>query len=388
MRAQSSDAVAIAGVYSAPYARDRQMTLRSMVLEACAGAIRDAGLTAADIDGICGSQSIAANQIQAGLRIPSVTWHCNTRVVFHHQLIEAVNAIVSGACSAVLCYHGTFRSSGTSRSAAQDPFRVRFGPGTNVPNPNPDAGNLAVAYAAWADRYLHQAGEDRTVFGRIAVNSRSHAAANEHSAMRSPLTIDDYLAAPILRSPFSSLDMDLPVDGADAFVITSTERARDLAKPPVLIHAAVMGMTAGSLEEHMPSFEESGQVLAARELMRRSDLAPIDADLFYAYDGFTVTAARWFEAIGYCEPYRAATFIESHWNEAAQRIEIDGRVLVNTHGGSLSDGGTQGVGHVREAALQLRGDGGARQVPDARVALVTIGGFFYNAAAALLRSDG
>ena len=91
---------------------------------------------------------------------------------------------------------------------------------------------MAAAYAAWASRYLHEYGATREPFGRVAINSRTNAAANPLAAMRTPMTMDDYLAARMIREPLCMLDMDLPVDGADAFVLTTAERARSMPHRP------------------------------------------------------------------------------------------------------------------------------------------------------------
>jgi acetyl-CoA acetyltransferase len=387
MAQQISDRIAIAGVHSAPYARDRQMSPLAMATEACIGALEDAGVDRAEVDGLSGSQLIHSNELQEALGIPELTWWCNQRIPFYHQLLEAMYAVWSGAATTVLCYHVTYRAAGVSRAAAADPFRSRFGSGTNVPNRNPDSAVNAVGYSAWAGRYLHDYGRDRTTFGKIAINDRSNAALNPHAVMRAPLTMDDYLAARIIRTPLSILDMDLPVDGADAFVVTSAERARDLRATPVTIHAASMGMTGANNEEQLIDLDHTCQQVAARSMWSRSDLGLDDIDVFFPYDGFSIIAARWFEVIGYCGSGDAEDFITQHWSADRNRIEIGGRVLVNPHGGSLSDGGTQGSGHFREAVLQLRKEAGDRQVEGARTALVTSGGFFFNSAAVILRTD-
>ncbi|WP_214104153.1 thiolase family protein [Acrocarpospora catenulata] len=383
-----SDQIAIAGVFSAPYTRSRGMTALAMVTEACVGALRDAGLGPCDVDGLSGSQLVHSNTLQAALGVPEITWWCNQRIPVYHQLFEAMYAVWSGAATTVLVYHVTYRAPGVSRSAAADPFRRRFGLGTNVPNANPDAAVNAVGYATWAGRYLHDYGLDRTTFGMVAVNGRSNALLNEHAAMREPLTMDDYLAARMLREPLTMLDMDLPVDGADAFVVTSTERARDLPRRPVTIHAASMGQARVNNEEQLVDLDHTGQQIAAAAMWSRSDATLRDIDVFLPYDGFSIIETRWFEVIGYCGPGEAYDFMKHHWNTERERIEIDGRVLVNPHGGSLADGGTQGSGHFREAVLQLRGEASeGRQVPGATTALVTSGGFFFNSAAAVLRAD-
>jgi acetyl-CoA acetyltransferase len=134
------------------------------------------------------------------------------------------------------------------------------------------------------------------------------------------------------------------------------------------------------------SLEATGQPLAARDLRAKSDLWLDDIDLFFPYDGFSIVALRCFESYGFCRPGEAGKFLADNWDTVANRIMINGRVPVNTHGGSLSEGGSQGAGHLREAVTQLRGQAGHRQVPGARVALLTPGGFFFNAQGLVLRA--
>jgi acetyl-CoA acetyltransferase len=135
-----------------------------------------------------------------------------------------------------------------------------------------------------------------------------------------------------------------------------------------------------------PGFEATGQAVAARDLGAKSDLWLDDIDLFFPYDGFTIVALRCFESYGFCGPGEAGPFLEDNWDTAENRVKIGGRVPVNPHGGSLSEGGSQGAGHVREAVTQLRGGAGDRQVPGAQAALLTPGGFFFNAQGLVLRA--
>ena len=124
---------------------------------------------------------------------------------------------------------------------------------------------------------------------------------------------------------------------------------------------------------------------------------PVDAVWFYWVSWvmanwtkivvFPIISLSWIENVGYCGRGEAGDFIADNWNPERRRIEIDGRVPVNPHGGSLSEGATTGAGHFREAVLQLRGAAGERQVPGASVALATPGGHFFNSQAFLLRSD-
>lgn len=381
-----ADRVAIVGVSNTPYARDRGMSEGAMVLEACIAAVRDAGLGPRDIDGLCGS-GVPAQYVAGGLRLPEVRWWSNPQIPFTAHVIEAVNAIFAGTCDTVLAYHSTYRAAGTSRAAAADPFRVRAGPGANLPNRNPDSVHGAVGYAAWASRYLYEYGARREHLGYVALNGRANAADNPRAALREALSMDAYLGARMVREPLCVLDMDYPVDAADAFVLTRIERARDLPRRPVSVHAATLGMTGYPIEDQLPDLRHHGQHVVVRNLFARSDVGLADVDVFFPYDGFSIIALSWFETVGFCGPGEAGPFLERQRDPLTGRIRIGGRVPVNPHGGSLSEGGTQGSGHVHEAVLQLRGDAGARQAPGARSALLVPGGFFYNAGGLILRAQ-
>ena len=194
-----------------------------------------------------------------------------------------------------------------------------------------------------------------------------------------------YDAGRMVRDPLNVFDMDLPVDGADAFVLTTAEWADALPHQPVLIHAATTGIVGKNDEDQLTTLGRTGQHVVVEQLRRTSDIWIDDVDLFYPYEGFTIITLAWFENCGFCPPGGAEAFLREHWNDDTNRIEINGRVPVNTHGGSLSEGATRGTGHIREAVHQLRGTAGSRQVEGAESALITPGGFFFNPQGAVLR---
>jgi acetyl-CoA acetyltransferase len=400
-RNPAKDKIAIAGVGLSPYARDRGATTElALLLEAAVAAIRDAGLTAADVDGVVGGGLLTGGidpaTVVSALGLPAVTWWARAVPPVMNHLIAAGNAVWSGACEVALVYHSVYRVGGFSRSAAADPFRRRAtlglpdgraATGDGHTDPEPWGMHGSAGYAAWAGRYLAEYGATREDLGRVAVSDRSNAAGNPNAVLREPLTMAGYLGGRMVREPLCLYDMDVPIDGADAFIVTTAERARDLRQPPALIHAASMGMTAPPEEHLAAGLEATGQPLAARDLRAKSDLWLDDIDLFFPYDGFTIVALRCFESYGFCGTGEAGPFLADSWDAAGNRIMIGGRVPVNPHGGSLSEGGSQGAGHVREAVTQLRGQAGRRQVPGARVALLTPGGFFFNAQGLVLRAD-
>ncbi len=387
--------VAVVGVGVSAYSRSKaQRSLFRITLEACVEAIRDSGLDRTEIDGISGS-TVAAHMVQMGLGIPEVSWHSNTAHPFSNQVASAVGAIAAGMCTTALVYNSHMLTPGRSRVAAQDPFRrrqdmgvgdLRAWRGTGHVEPEPNSLFGIAGYAAWANRYLDEYGATREDFGLVAVNNRSHAAGNENAVLRQPLTMADYLEARLVREPMGLYDLDLPVDGGDAFIVTTIERAEDLGRPYAVVHAGAMGQDVLGDEDTTVNFDRTGQPIAARALWSRSEIQLGDVDLALIYDGFTIITLSWLESLGWCRRGEAGDFLRTHWDVADNSVLIDGRVPMNTHGGSLSEGATSGSGHFREAVSQLRGTAGPRQLP-VRTAVVTIGGLFFNPSAWILRSS-
>jgi acetyl-CoA acetyltransferase len=382
------DKVAIAGVGSTGFSRDAggQSEL-ALAAQASIAAIRDAGLSASDINGVCGT-SIQGHRMVATLGLPNVVWHGSASVPLVAGIMDAMNAIYAGLCETVLVFHSVFRTPFWSRAAAADPFRRNTGMALRLHSGRNDPETIvgAAAYAAWASRYLHEYNVPREALGRVAINDRTNAAKNPLAVLREPLTMDQYLSARMVREPLCMLDMDIPVDGADALVLTTAERAADLPNRPVLVHAACAGMVESPEEDQAPGLERHGQHSVVKFLKSRSDLWIDDVDLYFPYDGFSYLTLAWTENVGWCKPGEGADFLADQWDEASQRFLVRGRMPLNTHGGALSEGGTQGSGHVREAVMQLQGRATGRQVDGARSALVTPGGFFFNAQGIVLRT--
>ena len=134
-----------------------------------------------------------------------------------------------------------------------------------------------------------------------------------------------------------------------------------------------------------PAVRRHGQHVVVEQLRAKSEFWIDEIDVYYPYDGFTIITAAWIENSGWCRPGEAGRFLREHWVDGKNRVLIGGRIPMNSHGGSLSEGGTRGSGHLREAVMQLRGEANDRQVRGARTALVTPGGFFFNSQGALLR---
>jgi len=393
------DQVAVVGVGSTPYGRDLRRSHLSLGLEAAVKAIEDAGLTKHDIDGICGSGMTPLAQggagflsLQGALGIERCTWALNSWL--GSAFVYAAQAVATGLCDTVLVVQTYQRDPGMSRAANADPFRrnlTRFG------DVGGDIGGSDFAkrwvhsgepYAAWMKRYMHDYGTGKDAFAYMAVNNRTHGSRNPAAVMRQPVTLEDYHASRTIWEPMQILDMDVPVDCAEAHVITTTERARDLRHKPVTVHAMSLGGTrCGEYYENTLGWTENAHWVAARGLWERSELRREDVDIFFPYDGYTIDAIGIVEATGWCRPGESGDLLKSSWDPAENILKLNGRTLVTTHGGGLALGRAGGSNFYSEAVRQLRGSEGARQVEGAKAALINIGSFFHDPSAVMLRAD-
>jgi acetyl-CoA acetyltransferase len=394
------DKIAIAGVGSTAYGRDLARTELSLGLEAAVNAIADAGIDRQEIDGICGAGMTPLAMggagflsLQGALGIERCTWVKNGWL--GSAFVYAVEAVFSGLCDTVLVVQSNLRSVGMSRAAARDPFRLRASKYSDVGG-DLGAGDFSrrwthsgEPYAAMMRRYMHDYSTSQDAFGRMAVNNRSHGARNPHAVMRNSITLDGYYGSRRIWDPMRVADMDVPVDCAEAFIITTAERARNLRMKPVYVHAMSLGGTrVGEFYENSLGWTENAFWIALQGLWERSDIKVGDIDLFYPYDGYTLDAIAVTEAAGFCKPGESADYFKSSWDFTRNVLKLNGRTEVTTNGGGLAMGRAGGSNLYTEAVRQLRGGEGERQVEGAATALVSIGSFFHDPSAVLLRTEG
>jgi acetyl-CoA acetyltransferase len=216
---------------------------------------------------------------------------------------------------------------------------------------------------------MHLYGTTKEQLGWLAVNSRHNAAKNPLAVYREPMTMDDYLAARMVSTPFGLYDCDVPIDGSIAFVVSTANHADSCPNRPIRVEA-LGGSDAGGGWVHRPDYPKMASVDAAAQMWSRTDLRPSDVDIAELYDGFTFLTLAWLEALGLCADGEAGPFVEG-----ATRIALDGDLPLNTYGGQLSAGRMHGYWVLHEACAQLRGDAGDRQVArPPEVAVVSNGG--------------
>jgi acetyl-CoA acetyltransferase len=236
--------------------------------------------------------------------------------------------------------------------------------------------------AMHANQYFHRYGVGREMLGHIAVNARRNAGLNPHAIYRDPMTMDDYLAARPITSPFGLYDCDVPCDASIALVVSDASVAGDLPRPAVRIEA-VGTQILERVSWDQDTVTHEPQVLGqSAHLWTRTSLTQKDVDLALVYDGFTFNAISWLEGLGFCALGEA-----NDWLDGGRRIALDGELPVNPHGGQLSEGRTHGYGFFYEAITQLRHHAGERQVADATTAVVTSGGGTPSGVLLLQRAD-
>jgi acetyl-CoA acetyltransferase/uncharacterized OB-fold protein len=374
---------AITGIGMSEVGRRLMRPPLSLTLEASLQAIEDAGLEVGDIDGVStypgglgsgGHGEGGTTPLIDALRLQP-TW-INGGGEMPGQigaLVAAMLAVAAGLCRHVLVYRtvweatfaalqrqGTSTSGGGQGGAASGFMegRLPFG-----------AFSAANWIAMAASQHFARYGTTREDLGAIALNARRNAALNSTAVYQEPLSMDDYLDARLISTPFGLYDCDVPCDGAVAMVLSARDAARHLRRSPVLIDA-VGTQIADRVSWDQGTLTHEPQVFGpARHLWTRTSLARSDVDVAELYDGFTFNCLSWLEALGYCEIGEGGPYVSG-----GNRIALDGELPLNTNGGQLSGGRLHGFGFIHEAVTQIRGDAGARQVPGAEVALVATGG--------------
>ena len=370
---------AIAGVGHTEFSRDAGRTELQLACESITAALADAGLTAAEVDGLV---SYTIDPVEETELVRSVGFQeigYSSRVPYGGggsmgTLLHAASAIASGAAEVVVAYRALRARSGSTR----------FGGAKTAASPTSQhSGSTAMQWAmpfgvltpaSWmalnSTRYMHQYGVTSADIGRAVVQLRAYAATNPAAwGYQRPMTLEDHQASRWIAEPcIHLLDCCQETDGSVALVITSAERAADLTPVPVAISAAA---GAGLFEQEIASDHYrpdlsimDGSVALARRLFDGFGISRADIDVAMIYDAFSPILLMQLEALGFCGFGEAKDFI------AEGNLAIDGSLPCNTNGGLIGEGYIHGLNLVLEATRQLRGTA-VNQVPDARTVLVT-----------------
>lgn len=375
--------VAITGVGQSEVGRPSTKTAMQLTSDACFKALADAGLTKDDIDGVAcwpgdNNNGDAFSPIGPNALISTLGLKVNWFGAGYEApgplagVINGAMAIATGLCDHVLVFRTITESSRrqtdktasalNNKTVGRDssffwqwytPFNVR------------SAINLAAMYA---QRHFHEYGTTEEQLAQIALTCRSNAELNPNAVFRTPLTMDQYLSSRMISSPLRLFDCDVHCDNSIAIILSRKDIAKDLRNPPIRIDAI------GSALKQAWSWDQidltgMAAIDAADMMWQRTDLQPKDIDNAQLYDGFSIFALIWMEALGLCPRGESGAFVDG-----GTRISRSGEMPINTNGGQLSGGRTHGLGYVVEACEQLWGRSGPRQLANQNVAVTAAGG--------------
>ncbi|MET0361569.1 MAG: thiolase family protein [Sphingobium sp.] len=373
---------AITGIGQSVINRGADKSALGLTIDAAMQAIEDAGLKRSDIDGMAtwpgdrgdgsGFSDVGIPALQDALRV-HVNWYSNAAETAGQfgAIFNAIGAINAGLARHVLIFRTMYEATARKRSFAnalnKPGERVHGGFAWFSPYHTYAASTQQALYFA---RYVHESGIKPDQVAQVAINGRRNAALNPAAVYRTPITLDDYLAAPIISTPLRLFDCDVPIDGSTAIILSHVDAAHDLPNPVTRIEAVGSSMRYRNSWTQLDALPTQAQPKVAEMMWNRTDLTTSDVDVAELYDGFSFHTINWLENFGFCKRYEAGDFLEG-----GHRIALDGELPINTNGGALSAGRMHAYGQVHEACTQLWGRGDARQVKgDPRVAALSTAG--------------
>ncbi|WP_009472453.1 acetyl-CoA acetyltransferase [Rhodococcus sp. JVH1] len=377
--------VAIAGVALSDVGRVDDKNAYELMGQASRRALADAGLRPEDVDGLAstGQGTLPPTDVGEYLGLKP-RWIDSTSVggaSWEVMLAHAADAISAGHADVVLLTYGS-----TARADLRKGLRtanINWGSRGPLQWDAPYGHTLVSKYAMAARRHMHQYGTTIEQLAEVAVSARFNAKDNEEAYYRDPITIDDVLSGPMIADPFTKLHCCIRSDGGAAAVLVAEDRVKDLRSEPVWV------LGTGEATSHMLTSQWDDMTVGPASItgplaFERAGLKPTDVDIAEVYDAFSYMLMLTMEDLGFCEKGEGGAFVEKG------TLRLGGELPTNTDGGGLSacHPGQRGLFLIVEAARQLRGECGPRQVEDAKIACVSgTGGWFCSSGTVLLGSE-
>ena len=377
--------VAIVGAALSDIGRVDDKTNFQLHQQATSRALADAGLTKDDVQGFMSAGLGTLPPIEVaeymGLR---PTWVDSTGVggaMWEFMVEHAFTAIAMGMVDVVvLAYGSTTRADLKRRRRTAN---LSFGSRGPVQFDAPFGHTLIAKYALTTMRHMYEFGTTVEQLAEIAVSTRANASLNPDAYYQDPITIGDVLNSRMMAEPLTKLHCCIRSDGGGAVVLASEDRARDCAKAPVWVLGTGEAVSHTTMSE-WDDFTESPCVRSGQQAFERAGITPDDIDVCQLYDAFTSMVLLTLEGLGFCKKGEGGPFV------ADGRLRVGRALPTNTDGGGLSHchPGMRGIFLLVEAARQIRGECGPRQVEDARLACVNgTGGWFSSASTVILGRD-
>jgi acetyl-CoA acetyltransferase len=362
---------AIAGLGMTELGKVYGRSPRRLAADAVRSAADDAGLALADLDGLIVSSGLSGSPgIELagalGLRDLRLLTQMNSYGATAIAMIShATGAIQSGAASAVACVFADAplrqeRSSGAAYQREASEWHGYGGLQAAL-----GFRSVNAFYALAARRHMARYGTTSEQLGAIAVATRAWAAGNPRAQLREPISLRDHQESRWVVEPLHLLDCCLVSNGGVAVIVTSAERARDLARPPVHVWGWAQGHPGRRMARHSEFGLTTGAALSGPAALKMAGVTVADVDVCQIYDCYTYTVLVTLEDYGFCAKGEGGPYA------ASGALGPGGTLPVNTGGGQLSGYYMWGMTPLSEAVIQARGDGGDRQAPRNDVILVS-----------------
>lgn len=353
------DQAAVVGIGATEFSKNSGRSELQLACEAVSAAIDDAGLRPSDIDGMTTFTMDMSDDIEIARAVGIGSLSFQSQIPHGGgaalgTLHQAAMAVATGAARYVVCYRDLNGRSGQRYSEGVS--------GNLITSDSihwswyiPSGLMTPTSWVAMVtQRYMHDTGTTSADLAEVAVQTRSHAVVNPSAIFyQRPLTIEEHQGSRMIVDPLRLYDCCLETDGACACIVTTPERARDLAQPPALIRGVAQG--SGADQESMTSFYREDITalpelsLVADQIYAQSGLSPDDIDAAILYDAFTAIVLFQLEAYGFCGRGEAKDFVKGG------NLQKAGRLPVNTHGGQLSEAYIHGMNGVNEGVRLVRG---------------------------------
>jgi acetyl-CoA acetyltransferase len=330
----------------------------------------DAGLRLADIDGLLTSSGVTGGvsidlQRDLGLTDLRLLSHMQSFGSTAAAMVQIASlAVMSGTASVVACVF------------ADSPLQRKRGAGAAYGTRRAPAGWWGLLgasgmiganpmYALAARRHMTRYGTTSEQFGHIAVAQRAWAALNPAAQMRQPITLEDHQSSRWIADPFRLLDCCLVSNGGIAVIVTTAERARSLAQPPVHVRGWAQSHPGHYLRRDPDFGLVTGAAIAGPAALEMAGIRLADVDVVQLYDCYTFTVLVTLEDYGFCPKGEGGPYA------ASGVLGPGGKLLLNTGGGQLSGYYMWGMTPLSEAVIQARGQGGERQAAAHDIVLVS-----------------
>jgi acetyl-CoA C-acetyltransferase len=355
----------IAGAYEYPLREIPDLSSSQIQAECAVGALADAGLTLADVDGYFTDSAHGLGGLSMadylGLRLSHVdsTETGGSSYIVH--VAHAAEAIAAGKCSvALVTMAGRPRSVGMRAAPPAEPvpdsvFEGLWG-----------LSGAVTGYAMAAARHMYQYGTTSEQLAEVKVAASLHAQHNPNAFLRKPVTVEQVLASPMVSSPLHRDDCCVVTDGGGAVVVVSPEAAASLDRRCVKVLGH--GETVKHTDSGQVDLTYTGAVFTGPRAFAEAGVKPEDIKYASIYDSFTITVVQTLEDLGFCEKGRGGKFVLG-----GTLVAPYGRLPFNTDGGGLCNNHPSnrgGMTKIIEAVRQLRGEASeAVQVPNCNLAL-------------------